>query len=294
MSKFKERMKESGRLGCFFNLIVILGSFVFPFLLASTDAFEFSIVVFVAIGGIFLATLIVYFIPQTLLPEEKEYDANEYYVHINDKVLEALTKLSYIVMKVDEGITESELYTFRDYMLQNFGNGATADAINIMQYLQFKKNITTQEATAVINAKLNYAEKMQIMQYLFQLATSDGEMHEKELELLSQIADEMQISQTDFSYLKNAYNNMYNRRYYSSENRSSSTSRGGSMAAAYAVLGVKSSDSNQEIKAAYRRLAVANHPDKVQHLGETAHSEAEKRFSQINEAYNKIKKERKL
>jgi DnaJ like chaperone protein len=271
---------------------MILGAFLFPFFIATiTDVFEFSIVFFLTICVIFIGTLIIYILPKEWISKE-EYDPYNYYVHINDKVLESITKLSYIIMKADEGITESELYTFRDYMLQNFGSGATADAINIMQYLQFKKNITTQEATAVINAKLNYAEKMQIMQYLFQLATSDGEMHEKELELLSQIADEMQISQTDFSYLKNAYNNMYNRRYYSSENRSSSASRGGSMAAAYAVLGVKSSDSNQEIKAAYRRLAVANHPDKVQHLGETAHSEAEKRFSQINEAYNKIKKER--
>jgi preprotein translocase subunit Sec63 len=45
-------------------------------------------------------------------------------------------------------------------------------------------------------------------------------------------------------------------------------------------------------KAAYRRLAIANHPDKVQHLGETAHSEAENRFSKINEAYNQVKKAR--
>jgi DnaJ like chaperone protein len=59
-------------------------------------------------------------------------------------------------------------------------------------------------------------------------------------------------------------------------------------------LGVRSSDSNETIKAAYRRLATANHPDKVLHLGETAHKEAEKRFSKINESYNRIKKARKL
>ena len=289
-------MNEEGRLGCFFQLIILLGLSISPYLLEGTYIGE---TILMTIGGILLGTLIIYLIPKEWIAGDKERYAYDYYVHISDKVLEALTKLSYIIMKADEGISESELYTFRDYMLQNFGSGATADAIRIMQFLQNKREITTQEATIVINVKLNYAEKMQIMQYLFQLASSDGELQATEIEILSQIAQEMQILQTDFTYLKNAYNYMYNRYYsqqnYSNQNQySSSTRRGNSIENDYAILGMKSTDSNEEIKAAYRRLAIANHPDKVQHLGETAHSEAEKRFSQINEAYNRIKKDRNL
>jgi DnaJ like chaperone protein len=136
---------------------------------------------------------------------------------------------------------------------------------------------------------------MQILQYLFQLAAADGVLEARELAVLNQISDEMQIQQADFTHLKNAYDYMYSRRYYSSGNQySSSVRRSSSLENAYAVLGMKSTDSDAEIKAAYRRLAIANHPDKVQHLGQTAHDEAEKRFSQISEAYNKIKKERNL
>ena len=90
---------------------------------------------------------------------------------------------------------------------------------------------------------------------------------------------------------------MYNRRYSQQNNSnqsSSSVRKTDPSESDYAVLSVKSTDSNEVIKAAYRRLALANHPDKVQHLGETAHNEAEKRFSKINEAYNRIKKARKL
>ena len=140
---------------------------------------------------------------------------------------------------------------------------------------------------------------MQILQFLFRLAGSDGEMHSSEYAILSQIAQEMQIRQTDFVHLKNVYDNLYNKRYYQQSNSnqnqySSSVKKTNPAESDYAILGVKSTDSNEEIKTAYRRLAMANHPDKVQHLGETAHSEAEKRFSKINEAYNRIKKVRKL
>ena len=241
------------------------------------------------IFGILLALVITRIVPHNWIPEVLE---SGYSIAIKNKVLAAITKLSYVIMKADEGISESELYTFRDYMLQNFGAEVTAEAIEIMRHLQYQK-ISSKEAASILHTKLNYTEKMQIMQFLFQLAAADGEMHAKELDVLGQIADEMQILQTDFIYLKNAYNYMYNRRYSSSQNQYSSTPRrSGSLSEAYAVLGMKNTDSNADIKAAYRRLAIANHPDKVQHLGETAHSEAEKRFSLINEAYHKIKKER--
>ena len=211
---------------------------------------------------------------------------------INVRVLEAITKLSLLVMKADECITTSQLYAFRDYMLQHFGSNATADAIEMMKNLKYKK-ISSSKAASVVNAKLNYPEKTQVLQFLFQLAAADGEMQASEYTILNKIADDLHILPTDFIYLKNAYNYMYNRRY-SQQNSSSSVRRTIPEENDYAVLGMKSTDSNEDIKAAYRRLAMANHPDKVQYLGETAHHEAEKQFSRINEAYNRIRKERKI
>ncbi len=57
----------------------------------------------------------------------------------------------------------------------------------------------------------------------------------------------------------------------------------------YAVLGVEKNASADEIKKAYRKLANTYHPDKVSHMGEEFQKLAEKRFKEIQEAYQKLK-----
>lgn len=61
----------------------------------------------------------------------------------------------------------------------------------------------------------------------------------------------------------------------------------------YAVLGVSRDAAPDEIKQAYRRLAGQYHPDKVSHLGEEFRELAEKRFKEIQEAYQALLKSRK-
>lgn len=56
----------------------------------------------------------------------------------------------------------------------------------------------------------------------------------------------------------------------------------------HAVLGVPAGASAEEIKQAYKRLAGKYHPDKVQYLGEEFQELAEKRFKEIQEAYQEL------
>ena len=60
----------------------------------------------------------------------------------------------------------------------------------------------------------------------------------------------------------------------------------------YEVLGVNKGASESEIKSAYRKMAKKYHPDKVASLGEQAQQAAKEKFQEINNAYEKIKKER--
>lgn len=55
------------------------------------------------------------------------------------------------------------------------------------------------------------------------------------------------------------------------------------------ILGIKKDAPSEEIKAAYKRLANLYHPDKVTHLGEEFKILAEKKFKEIQEAYNELK-----
>ncbi len=217
---------------------------------------------------------------------------------MNKLVLESITKLSLMLMKVDNTISHSELYAFRDFMLHNFGNVIASAAIDMLQEFKDKPQ-TVAKAAKNINSKINYTERMHLMRFFMQLAASDGEIEVSEWTILEQIARQMQIEQDDFTQLKNMYEFYYKRQYnhsYSSggQNYSYTSRQTRANETDYAMLGIKSSDSNETIKAAYRRLAIANHPDKVQHLGETARKEAEKRFSEINQAYDRIKKAREI
>ena len=54
------------------------------------------------------------------------------------------------------------------------------------------------------------------------------------------------------------------------------------------MLGVGKNASLDEIKNAYKRLAVKYHPDKVSHLGEEFRVLAEQRFKEIQEAYQEL------
>ena len=56
----------------------------------------------------------------------------------------------------------------------------------------------------------------------------------------------------------------------------------------YDILGVNRHASKSEIKNAYRKLANKYHPDKVDHLGEEFKQLAEKKFKDIQEAYQKL------
>jgi DnaJ like chaperone protein len=62
----------------------------------------------------------------------------------------------------------------------------------------------------------------------------------------------------------------------------------------YKILEIDPSSTNEEVKKAYRRIAMKYHPDKVSHLGDDIRKSADDKFTMVNEAYEKIKKERNM
>ena len=60
------------------------------------------------------------------------------------------------------------------------------------------------------------------------------------------------------------------------------------------ILEIDKSATDEEVRKAYRRLAVRFHPDKVENLGEDVKKAAEQKFKEVNDAKEKVFKARGL
>jgi len=63
---------------------------------------------------------------------------------------------------------------------------------------------------------------------------------------------------------------------------------------AYKILEIEPTATDEELKKAYRRMAMKYHPDKLTTMGEEIQKAAQEKFRNVNAAYEAIKKERNV
>jgi len=177
------------------------------------------------------------------------------------------------VMKADDRILRSELDYVKKYFVATFGEESASEALKMLRDL-LKQNIPLKQVCTQIQQNMDYSSRLQLIHFLFGIAAADEQVHSKELEVIEFIASSIGISDKD----KNSIKSMF------IEDTQS----------AYNILEIDPSASDQEIKKAYRKMANKYHPDKVSHLGEDFQNAANQKFQKVNEAYEKIKKERNL
>ncbi len=175
------------------------------------------------------------------------------------------------VMKADQRVMKSELTFIKNYLTKSFGEEETLEMLGMLKNI-LKQDIPLKEVTTQIRKRMDYPSRLQLMHLVFGIALSDGAITEPEVIQLEQIAADLGINPADVNSLKSMF-------IQSSD-------------WAYKVLEIASSSTNEEIKKAYRQLALKNHPDKVAYLGEEIRKRAQEKFQRIHEAYEAIKKER--
>ena len=176
----------------------------------------------------------------------------------------SLLVLSAAVIKADGKTTSQELSTLRSFFARNFGPQAGNEAEEIMKDL-LSKDFNLYEVC------MDYSQRLQLYHYLVSLGACDG-LHQREVDILETIATYIGLSKSEVDSIFAQF-------------RPSNDSN-------YRILEITPDATNDDVKKAYRKMAVKYHPDKVATLGEDVQKAAEEKFKAISQAYEAICKER--
>lgn len=175
------------------------------------------------------------------------------------------------VMKADGKVLKSELNYVRDFFVRSFGADSAQEAIQLLRNL-LNQNIPVNDVCGQIQKNMDYSSRLQLLHFLFGIAQADGQVDVTEANLITQIAQQMGITDKDFESIKSMFV--------------------ANTEAAYKILEIEPNATNEEIKKAYRKMAMKYHPDKVSYLGDDFQNAAKEKFQKVNEAYEQLKKER--
>ena len=215
-------------------------------------------------------------------PTGNRQNTSNYYEGQRNSFLFSLLVLASYVIRADDRVMHSEMETLRHFLRNNFGRLAVEQGEQIILNLfeqqkriglhQFREII--HESCMQIGINMDYSQRLQLLNFLTMLAKADGEVAVVEIEALRNIAVWMSLNATEADTMLNLKKDDIN--------------------SAYKVLAVSPSATDEEIKKAYRKMALQHHPDRVAALGEDIRLAAEKKFQEINDAKEKIYRSRGL
>ena len=195
--------------------------------------------------------------------------------------------LSSYIIKADGKIMHSEMNCVRNFLRNNFGEQAVRQGEDILLKLfemQKQQGATTFKETirkscVEISFHMNIGQRLQLLDYLIIIAKVDGIVSPEEVYALKEVAAYLGLSAQDVDSMLNM--------------EASSNQQIG-LNEAYKILGILPNATNDEVKAAYRKMALKHHPDRVSTLGDDVREAAEKKFQEINNAKERIYKARGL
>ncbi|NCF61634.1 MAG: co-chaperone DjlA [Gammaproteobacteria bacterium] len=197
--------------------------------------------------------------------------------------------------KADGQVTETEIRMVESLMarMQIAGeerqrairlfNQGKADDFNLQQALH----------SFAQHSMVRHDLRLMFMEILVEAAFSSGSVTQAEQQVLLQVARLLRIPGHVFSAMLNARGATGNA-YGGGGGSRMPGNQVGSLAQAFAKLGLESSASDAEIKKAYRKLVSQYHPDKLVSRGlpEEMMEIAKTRVREINTAYDQIKQSR--
>ncbi len=199
----------------------------------------------------------------------------------NSFLMSMLVLAAYII-RADGRVMHSEMELVRNMLRQNFGEEAALQGDKILRQLfEEEKRVGNQifrmkiqQSCEQIARHMDYSGRLQLLNFLVLIAQADGNVPQSEIIALREVAQWLQMSPSEVDSMLHL--------------------DGDTLEDAYQVLGVSPTATDDEVKRAFRKLALQHHPDRVAKLGEDVRKAAEKKFQEINAAKERIWKARGL
>ena len=190
--------------------------------------------------------------------------------------LMALMILSAHIIQADGKVMHSEMEFVRRMLRTNFGAAAVTQGDEILHRLfERRKSLgerewrhQIQQSCGELALAMTLEQRTQLLALLCEIAKADGSVHPDEVEQLRLLAGYLRVGSETIDQLLNLGEN--------------------SLEAAYKVLGVSANATDDEVRKAYRRLALQYHPDKVASLGDDVKAAAERKFKELGHAKDLI------
>ena len=196
------------------------------------------------------------------------------------------------VMKVDGAVKRSELDYVKRFLLANYGEDRGREMLKVLQQM-VQRDIPIDQVCAQIKVNTDYNTRYHMVDFLFGIGGADGDFHQSEINMLRLIAQYLGISQSDYMSIHERHVGSSDSGYsdYSGYSGRSNASRTYDKDP-YRVLGIDSSATDDEVRKAYRKMAMKYHPDRVAGMSEEMQRNAAEQMKEINQAYEVIKERR--
>ena len=177
------------------------------------------------------------------------------------------------VMKADNKLLRSELNYIKDFLNKELKSSDVQYFMILFKDI-LKQDYPLKDVCRQIQRSMDHPSRIELIHILFGLAFADKQIDDKEIKVIHTIAGYLNINSKDYESIKAMFikDNTY----------------------AYKILEIDPSCNDDEVKKGYRKMANKYHPDKVSHLGIDLQHIAEEKFKAVNNAYQTIKKERKI
>ncbi len=184
-----------------------------------------------------------------------------------------LLMLSASVMRADGKVMKSELDFVKQFFTRNFGSRQSSEYIRLLRDI-LNHDFPLEDVCYDIRRTMADVQRHLLIQYLFGIGQADGHVSQAEIGVIETIARNLGLTKAEFeSILSMFHKNLSN---------------------SYKVLEIDETATDDEVKKAYRKMAVKHHPDKYANMDQSHQETAKQKFQKVQEAYEDIKKERGL